>query len=66
MNNLGLDYADKYPKLIGAVNKQDVLEVAKKYLHPDSILLVAVADQTQAAINTKMLAQVAAGKTAAQ
>jgi zinc protease len=66
LNDLGLDYADKYPKLIGAVNKQDVLEVAKKYLHPDSILLVAVADQKQAAINTKMLAQVAAGKTAAQ
>jgi zinc protease len=66
LNDLGLDYAEKYPKLIGAVNKQDVLEVAKKYLHPDSILLVAVADQKEAAINTKMLAQVAAGKTTAQ
>jgi zinc protease len=66
LNDLGLDYADKYPKLISAVSKQDVLEVAKKYLHPDSILLVAVADQKEAAINTKMLAQVAAGKTAAQ
>lgn len=66
LDHLGLNYADNYPKLIGAVTRQDVLQVARKYLHPDSILLVAVADQKEAAINTKMLAQVAAEKAAAQ
>jgi zinc protease len=47
---LGLDYAEKYPALIGSVSKDDVLAVAKKYLHPDSVLLVAVANQSEAKI----------------
>ena len=42
---LGLDYAEQYPKLIGSVTKDDVLAVAKKYLHPDSMIVVAVANQ---------------------
>ena len=58
---LGLDYADRYPKLIQSVTKQDVLDMAKKYLHPDNALLVVVADQHAAAINTAMLSQTAAG-----
>jgi zinc protease len=49
---LGLDYAEKYPTLIGSVTKDDVLAVAKKYLHPDSVLLVAVADQSVAKIKS--------------
>ena len=49
---LGLDYADQYPKLIGSVTKDDVLAVAKKYLHPDSVLVVAVANQAAAKIKT--------------
>jgi zinc protease len=49
---LGLDYAEKYPTLIGSVTKDDVLAVAKKYLHPDSVLLVAVADQNLAKIKS--------------
>jgi zinc protease len=49
---LGLDYAEKYPTLIGSVTKDDVLAVAKKYLHPDSVLLVAVADQNVAKIKS--------------
>jgi zinc protease len=53
--NLGLDYADRYPKLIQAVTRQDVLEVARKYLHPDAVLLVAVANQREAKINTAAL-----------
>ncbi len=49
---LGLDYADQYPKLIGSVTKDDVLAVAKKYLHPDSMIVVAVANQAEAKIKT--------------
>ncbi len=57
---LGMDYADKYPGLIQSVTKDDVLAVAKKYLHPDSVLVVAVADQTQAKIKSANLEKPAA------
>ena len=49
---LGLDYADQYTKLIGSVTKDDVLAVAKKYLHPDAMIVVAVANQAEAKIKT--------------
>ncbi len=52
---LGLDYADRYPKLIQAVTTEDVQRVAKQYLHPDSLLLVAAANQSEAAINVGSL-----------
>jgi zinc protease len=52
---LGLDYAEQYPKLIGSVTKDDVLAVAKKYLHPDAMIVVAVADQSQAKIKTAQM-----------
>ena len=58
---LGLDYADQYPKLIGAVTKDDVLAVAKKYLHPDSIIVVAVANQAEAKIKTSQTEKPADG-----
>lgn len=58
---LGMDYAEKFPSLIGSVTKDDVLAVAKKYLHPDSVLLVAVADQSQAKIKAANLEKPAAG-----
>jgi zinc protease len=58
---LGMDYAEKYPTLIGSVTKDDVLAVAKKYLHPDSVLVVAVADQNQAKIKSASLEKPAAG-----
>ncbi len=47
---LGLDYADRYPMLIGAVTKADVLRVARTYLKPDGYVLVVVADQAKAAL----------------
>ncbi|MFZ2063471.1 MAG: hypothetical protein WAU82_20855, partial [Candidatus Binatus sp.] len=56
---LGLDYADQYPKLIGSVTKDDVLEVAKKYLHPDAMIVVAVANQSEAKIKTSDLEKAA-------
>jgi zinc protease len=49
---LGLDYADKYPKIIDAITKDDVMAVAKKYLHPNAVILVAVANQSEAKINS--------------
>src|SRR5262249_25113313 len=39
---LGLDYAERYPKLIGDVTALDVRTTAQKYLHPDALDLVAV------------------------
>ena len=56
---LGLDYADQYPKLIGSVTKDDVLAVAKKYLHPDSMIVVAVANQAEAKIKTSQMEKAA-------
>lgn len=56
---LGLDYADQYPKLIGSVTKDDVLAVAKKYLHPDSMIVVAVANQSEAKIKTSQMEKAA-------
>jgi zinc protease len=52
---LGLDYAERYPKLIGDVTKLDVQKTAQKYLRPDGLDLVAVANQSMAKINTAAL-----------
>jgi zinc protease len=53
---LGLDYPDRYPKLVGDVTKDDVLTDAKKFLHPDAAILVVVANQREAAIKADSLA----------
>ena len=45
---LGLDYPKKYPSLIRAVTREDVLRVAKKYLHPEKYVLVIVANLKEA------------------
>jgi zinc protease len=47
---LGLDYTQTYAQRIKAVTKDDVLRVAREYLHPDRMLLVAVADLPQAGL----------------
>lgn len=52
---LGLDYADRYPALIGAVTKADVEAVARKYLHPGRLLVVVVANQDKARIDPTAL-----------
>ncbi len=51
--NLGLDYFDHYPRYIQNVTKADVLRVAKKYLDPERLILVAVAKQQEAKIELK-------------
>jgi len=63
---LGLDYAEKYPKLIEAVTKEDVQRVAKEYLHPDAVILVAVANQNEAKINAANLGKQVGGPAGAQ
>lgn len=46
--NLGLDYPERYPSFINSVTKEDILRVAKKYLHPEKMVIVVVADQEKA------------------
>jgi zinc protease len=48
--NLGLDYPQKYPALINAVTREDVQRVARKYLHPDRMVVVVVASQQKAKV----------------
>lgn len=48
--NLGLDYPDRYPKLINSITKEEVLRAAQKYLNTDSYILVAVGDMEKANI----------------
>ncbi len=47
---LGLDYPQKYPSLINAVTREDIQRVAGKYLHPDAMAIVVVANQEKAKI----------------
>ena len=43
--NLGLDYPQKYPGLINAVTREDILRVAKKYIDPDRMVIVVLGNQ---------------------
>ncbi len=45
---LGLDYPEKYPSLIRSITREEVLRVAKKYLHPKNNILVIVANLKEA------------------
>lgn len=47
-HGLGLDYPEKYPSLIRSVTREEVLRVAKAYLHPDNYVLVVVANLKEA------------------
>jgi len=40
--NLGLDYFDMYEREITKVTKEDIQQVARKYLHPDNLYIVVV------------------------
>jgi zinc protease len=46
--NLGLDYPQRYLALINAVTREDIQRVARKYLHPDSLVIVVVANLEKA------------------
>jgi len=43
--NLGLDYPQKYPALINAVTREDILRAAKIYLDPDRMVIVVLGNQ---------------------
>lgn len=43
--NLGLDYLDRYPKIIETLTVDDINSAAKKYLNPENYLLVIVGDR---------------------
>jgi zinc protease len=45
---LGLDYPEKYPSLISSITREEVLRVAKTYLHPEHYILVVVANLKEA------------------
>jgi zinc protease len=45
---LGLDYFTQYPAWIAKVTADDVVRVAKQYLHPDRYALVAVGKMSEA------------------
>lgn len=47
---LGLNYFTDYPTWIEQVTGEDVLRVAKKYLHPDRYALIVVGDQAKAKV----------------
>jgi zinc protease len=42
---LGLDYPDRYPDFIQRISREDVLRVAQKYLEPEKLITVIVANQ---------------------
>jgi zinc protease len=45
--NLGLDFPDRYLRLINQVTAEEILRVAGKYLHPKNFLLVVVGNQKE-------------------
>jgi zinc protease len=47
---LGLDYFTQYPHFIERVTKEDVMRVAKQYLHPDRYALVVVGNLAKAKV----------------
>jgi zinc protease len=48
---LGLDYPEKYPSLIRSITREEILRVARTYLHPDRTILVVVANLEEAGMN---------------
>ena len=45
--DLGLDYYTKYPQQVGAVTSAGVQDVAKRYLVPQKMIVVAVGDRVK-------------------
>ncbi|HYQ48252.1 MAG TPA: pitrilysin family protein, partial [Thermodesulfovibrionales bacterium] len=47
---LGLDFVDRYPAIINAITKEDILRAAKKYLDPVNYVLVVVGNLDKAGL----------------
>ncbi len=48
---LGLDYPERYPSLIRSITREEILQVARTYLHPDRTILVIVANLKEAGMD---------------
>jgi zinc protease len=48
---LGLDYPWRYPEILNGVTRDDILNVARKYLDPDTYALVVVGKQQDIPLN---------------
>jgi zinc protease len=48
---LGLDYPWRYPEILGKITRDDILNVARKYLDPEKYLLVVVGKQQDIKLN---------------
>ncbi|MFQ5540499.1 MAG: M16 family metallopeptidase, partial [Candidatus Binatia bacterium] len=46
--DLGLDYPDRFPELIRQVSREDIVRVARTYLHPEKLIIVIVANLEKA------------------
>ncbi len=61
---LGLDYPDRYPGIIGSVTLEQVRAAAKNHLHPDQFVQVVVADLEKAGLErAETSADVSGGNT---
>ena len=47
---LGVDYVKRYRSLVESVSTEDVLRVARAYLHPDAFVTIIVADKEKAGL----------------
>ncbi len=56
--NLGSDYIEKYRSRVNAVTKEEVRQAARKYLHPDDLLIVVVSNADEVKENLEKLAPV--------
>ena len=45
---LGLDYPERYRPLINSVGREEVVRVARDYLHPDKCVLAVVTNLKEA------------------
>jgi zinc protease len=50
---LGLDFPERYPKLIKQLTAKDILRVARTYLNPENFLLVVVGNQKEIQLREK-------------
>jgi zinc protease len=48
---LGLDYPWRYPEILNKITRDDVLNVARKYLDPEKYLLVVLGKQQDITLN---------------
>ena len=51
---LGLDYPERYAELILGIGREEILRVARRYLQPEKLIVVVVADQNKAALKAPL------------